>query len=155
MAEADQPSVARDLYDLSRFVRAQEDDYEQALSEIRGGRKRSHWMWYIFPQWDGLGFSSTSRRYAIKSISEAEAYLRHPVLGLRLLECSEAVLGLEQRSAFEIFGSPDDMKLKSCATLFAHVSPPGSVFERLLVKYYRGERDGKTLRLLGVVTDSA
>jgi uncharacterized protein (DUF1810 family) len=154
MVEADQPSVAKDPHDLSRFVRAQEDDYEQALSEIRGGRKRSHWMWYIFPQCDGLGFSSTSKRYAIKSIAEAEAYLSHPVLGVRLMECAEAVLGLEQRSAFEIFGSPDDMKLKSCATLFAHVSPPGSVFERLLVKYYRGEHDGKTLRLLGVVTDS-
>lgn len=155
MAEADQSSVAKDPHELSRFVRAQEDDYEQALSEIRGGRKRSHWMWYIFPQCDGLGFSSTSKRYAIKSIAEAEAYLSHPVLGVRLMECVEAVLGLEQRSAFEIFGSPDDMKLKSCATLFAHVSPPGSVFERLLVKYYSGEHDGKTLRLLGVVTDSA
>ncbi len=155
MPEADQPSVAKDPYDLSRFVRAQEDDYEQALSEIRGGRKRSHWMWYIFPQGDGLGFSSTSRRYAIKNIAEAEAYLSHPVLGVRLMECVEAVLGLEQRSAFEIFGSPDDMKLKSCATLFAHVSPPGSVFERLLVKYYSGEHDRETLRLLGVLPDSS
>jgi uncharacterized protein (DUF1810 family) len=142
-----------DPHDLSRFVHAQQDDYEAALSEIRGGRKRSHWMWYIFPQLDGLGFSSISRRYSIKSIAEAEAYLGHPILGPRLLECCEAVLGVEGRSAFEIFGSPDEMKLKSCATLFACVSPPGSVFDRLLAKYFQGGRDGKTLRLLGVAPE--
>jgi uncharacterized protein (DUF1810 family) len=107
-------------------------------------------MWYIFPQFDGLAFSSTSKHYAIKSIEEAKAYLDHPVLGPRLLECAEAVVRVEGRSATEIFGSPDDLKLKSCATLFAGVLPPGSVFERLLAKYYRGERDQKTLRLLGI-----
>jgi uncharacterized protein (DUF1810 family) len=106
-------------------------------------------MWYVFPQFDGLGFSPTSRLYAIKSVAEAEAYLAHPVLGPRLLECAEAALVVEGRSAFEVFGSPDDLKLKSCATLFAQVSPPGSVFERLLDKYFRGERDGKTLGLIG------
>jgi uncharacterized protein (DUF1810 family) len=130
-------------------VQAQERDYEQAVSEIRGGRKRSHWMWYIFPQYDGLGSSSTSRHYAIKSVAEAEAYLRHPVLGPRLVECAEAAVGVTGRSISEIFGSPDDMKLRSCATLFARVSRPGSVFERLLDKYFQGERDEKTLRLLG------
>jgi uncharacterized protein (DUF1810 family) len=134
---------------LGRFVKAQESDYEQALSEIASGRKRSHWMWYIFPQYDGLGFSSTSKFYAIKSIDEAKAYLAHPVLGPRLLKSAEAALGVENRSATAIFGSPDDMKLKSCATLFAHVSPPGSVFERIIEKYFEGERDDKTLRLLG------
>jgi uncharacterized protein (DUF1810 family) len=139
-----------DHYDLERFVRAQQGDYEQALSEIRGGRKRSHWMWYIFPQFDGLGFSSTAKRYSIKSVEEAKAYLDHPVLGPRLLECAEAVIRVESRSATEIFGSPDDLKLRSCATLFACVSPPGSVFERLLGKYYRGARDAKTLQLLGI-----
>jgi uncharacterized protein (DUF1810 family) len=138
-----------DPYDLNRFVRAQEDDHERALSEIRSGRKRSHWMWYIFPQIDGLAFSSTSKHYSIKSVEEARAYLDHPILGPRLLECAEAVLRVEGRSAREIFGSPDDLKLRSCATLFACVSPPGSVFDRLLEKYYQGGRDDKTLRLLG------
>jgi uncharacterized protein (DUF1810 family) len=140
--------------DLTRFVLAQEADYETALSEIRSGRKRSHWMWYIFPQYEGLGSSAMSRRYAIRSLAEAEAYLMHPVLGPRLVECAEAVVSVEGRSAFEIFGSPDDMKLRSCATLFATVSPPGSVFERLLDKYFRGGRDAETLRLLGVAAES-
>jgi uncharacterized protein (DUF1810 family) len=149
MADANEPSGADDPHNLNRFVQAQEDDYEQALCEIRSGRKRSHWMWYIFPQFDGLGFSSTSKRYSIKSVAEAEAYLVHPVLGPRLMECAEAVLRVERRSAFEIFGSPDDVKLRSCATLFACVLPVGSVFDRLLGKYFQGGRDGKTLRLLG------
>ena len=140
-----------DPHDLDRFLRAQEDDYDRALSEIRGGRKRSHWMWYIFPQIDGLAVSSTSRRYSIKSLDEARAYLAHPILGPRLLECAEAVFGVEGRSASEIFGFPDDMKLKSCATLFAAVSPKGSVFERVLGKYYAGERDERTVELVGKV----
>ncbi len=139
-----------DPYDLGRFLNAQEGDYEQALSEITSGRKRSHWMWYIFPQLDGLAVSSTSKHYAIKSLDEARAYLEHPVLGARLREIAEAAVGVEGRTAHEIFGSPDDLKLKSCATLFACVSPPGSVFERLLAKYYRGERDDRTLQLLGI-----
>jgi uncharacterized protein (DUF1810 family) len=115
----DERDAGDDPHDLNRFVQAQEGVYERALSEIRSGRKRSHWMWYIFPQYEGLGFSSTSRRYSIKSLAEAQAYLAHPILGPRL----------------EIFGSPDDMKLRSCATLFACVSPAGSVFQRLLKKY--------------------
>src|SRR5215468_6851815 len=123
--------MADDPYNLSRFVQAQEGVYQQALSEISSGRKQSHWMWYIFPQFDGLGFSSTSRRYAIKSPEEARAYLAHPVLGPRLVECAEAVLQVDGRSAHEIFGSPDDLKLRSSASLFASVSPPGSVFERM------------------------
>jgi uncharacterized protein (DUF1810 family) len=127
-----------DPYALSRFVQAQERVYEQALAELRTGRKQSHWMWYVFPQFDGLAFSSTSQHYAIKSIAEAQAYLRHPLLGPRLLECSEAVLQVAGRTAREILGSPDDLKLRSCATLFASVSPAGSVFERLLAKYYGG-----------------
>jgi len=141
---------ADDPYDLRRFVRAQEADYPRALSEIKDGRKRTHWMWYIFPQFDGLAFSATSTHYAIKSLAEAKAFLDHPTLGPRLLECAEAVVGVEDRSASEIFGSPDDLKLRSCATLFACVLPPGSVFDRLLAKYYRGERDGKTIQLLGL-----
>jgi uncharacterized protein (DUF1810 family) len=138
-----------DPYLLSRFVQAQEHDYSKALKEIRRGRKCSHWMWYIFPQFDGLGFSSTSKYYAIKSRAEAEQYLNHPVLGLRMVECAEAVLELEGRSALEIFGSTDELKLWSCATLFACVSPADSVFDRLLAKYFQGERDDKTVRLLG------
>jgi uncharacterized protein (DUF1810 family) len=149
------PDDRSDPYDLSRFIRAQDRDYGRALSELRGGRKRSHWMWYIFPQLAGLGSSETSRRYAIRSIEEARAYLAHPVLGPRLEECAEAVLGVEGRSAHEIFGSPDDMKLRSCATLFATASPPGSPFERLLAKYFGGERDPRTLRLLWVAPDAA
>ena len=149
MAETSSTRGTDDPYNLSRFLQAQEDDYEQALSEIKSGRKQSHWMWYIFPQFEGLGFSSTSRHYSIKSLAEARAYLEHPVLGPRLLDCAEAALRVEGRSASEIFGSPDDLKLRSCATLFACVSPPDSVFDRLLEKFYGGERDRKTLRLLG------
>ena len=147
MANSPESSTA-DPYDLGRFLRAQERDFEQALSEIRSGQKRTHWMWYIFPQFAGLGFSSMSKRYSIRDIGEANAYLDHPVLGPRLLECAEAVVAIEGRTATEIFGGPDDLKLRSCATLFAHVSPRGSVFERLLEKYFGDQRDEKTLRLL-------
>ena len=139
-----------DVYDLNRFVRAQEGDYERALAEITSGQKRTHWMWHIFPQLDGLAFSPTAKRYSIKSVAEAMAYLEHPILGPRLLNCAEAAVAVEGRSATEIFGSPDDLKLKSCATLFSCVAPPGSVFDRVLEKYYRGARDGKTLELLGL-----
>jgi uncharacterized protein (DUF1810 family) len=142
-----------DPHDLSRFVQAQADDYQQALSEVRAGRKQSHWMWYIYPQFAGLGFSPTSRQYAIKSVAEAEAYLRHPVLGPRLLECCEAVLAVQGRSASDIFGSPDDVKLRSSATLFARVAGPGSVFERLLDKYFGGVPDDRTLLLMGAAPD--
>jgi len=145
---------ADDPHNLSRFVQAQADCYAQALAEIRSGRKRSHWMWYVFPQFDGLGYSSTSRRYSIKSVVEAEAYLKHPTVGPRLLECCEAVLSVEGRSALEIFGSPDEMKLRSCATLFACVSPAGSVFDRLLDKYFQGRRDDRTLRLMRVAPET-
>jgi uncharacterized protein (DUF1810 family) len=139
-----------DPYNLSRFVRAQEDDYAQALSEIKRGRKRTHWMWYIFPQIEGLGSSPTSREFSIKSLEEAKAYLDHAVLGPRLLDCADAVLGVEGRSAAEIFGFPDDLKLRSCVTLFKCVSPPGSVFDRILQKYFSGEPDAATVRLLKI-----
>jgi len=141
---------ANDPHDLDRFVQAQIGTCDRALAELKRGQKRSHWMWYIFPQVAGLGFSSMSQRYAITSMEEATAYLNHPVLGPRLRECAEAMLQVEGRSAREILGSPDDMKLKSCATLFAHVSAPGSVFQQVLEKYYRGEQDHRTLELLGV-----
>lgn len=137
-----------DPYKLSRFVEAQEQPYERALAEITSGRKRSHWMWFIFPQLDGLAFSATSKHYAIKSMAEAKAYLGHPLLGARLVECIEAVLGVQDRSAADIFGSPDDLKLRSCATLFARASSPDSVFAHLLQKYYDGVPDEATLKLL-------
>lgn len=150
MEDEKQFEPVSDPYDLNRFVQAQQHDYERALFEIKSGRKRSHWMWYVFPQFEGLGFSATSKRYSIKSVAEARAYLSHPVLGTRLTECVEAVLKIEGKSAYEIFGSPDDLKLKSCATLFAYVSPAESVFDRLLDQFFQGEQDAKTLRLLGV-----
>src|SRR5260221_3700848 len=153
MIDSNSPLAPADPYDLNRFLRAQEDDYKQALSEIRAGRKRTHWMWYIFPQFDGLAFSSTSKRYSIKSIEETKAYLDHPILGPRLLESADAVMGVEGRSVAEILGKPDDMKLRSCATLFARVAPPGSVLHRLLTKFYQGMPDGKTLELLGIAPD--
>jgi uncharacterized protein (DUF1810 family) len=134
-----------DPYDLNRFVEAQAINYSDAIAELRAGRKRSHWMWYVFPQIAGLGRSSMSERYAIRSEDEARAYLAHPVLGQRLIECAEAVLAIEGRSAGEIMGSPDDLKLRSCATLFAHFSPAGSIFHRLLDKYYSSEPDKATL----------
>ena len=137
-----------DPYDLNRFIEAQGESYEQALAEIRSGRKRSHWMWFILPQYAGLGSSPMSQRYAIKSLEEGEAYLRHPVLGPRLLECVEAALAIQDRSAVEVFGSPDDAKLRSSATLFAALAPAGSVFARLLDKYFDGQRDDRTLQLV-------
>jgi uncharacterized protein (DUF1810 family) len=140
--------ASEDRYDLARFVDAQRDSYEQALAELRRGRKRSHWMWWIFPQFEGLGVSATSQHYAIRSVAEAEAYLAHPVLGPRLVESAESVLAIEGRSALDIFGAPDDMKLRSCATLFAQVATSGSVFHRVLDQYFDGDADVLTLRLM-------
>jgi len=145
-----QSSNAGDPHNLNRFVEAQKVNYEQALAEVKSGRKQSHWMWYVFPQFDGLGFTPKSQKYSIKSVAEAKAYLSHPTLGSRLVAIATAALSVEGRSADEIFESPDDMKLKSCATLFAHVSPDGSVFEQILDKFFQGDRDLKTLSLLGV-----
>ena len=145
MSAANDPD---DPYDLGRFVQAQEADYERALAEVRSGQKRSHWMWYIFPQLDGLGSSSMARTYAIKTVAEAEAFLRHPILGPRLGRIMEAALQVQDRSARAIFGSTDELKLRSCATLFARVSSSGSVFELVLDKYFHGVGDSRTLELL-------
>jgi uncharacterized protein (DUF1810 family) len=150
----DDPTGSDDPHGLDRFLRAQASDYPRALGEIRAGRKRSHWMWYVFPQLAGLGSSPTSQRFAIRDLDEARAYLEHPLLGSRLRECAEAALGVQGRSATEIFGSPDDLKLRSCATLFACVSPAGSVFHRVLTTYYSGRPDGRTLDLLGLASDT-
>ena len=142
MADNDDP------FDLSRFTSAQAGVYDRAFAELQAGEKRSHWMWFIFPQLDGLGSSPTARRYAIKCMDEARHYLGHPVLGLRLVECAEAVFGVEGRSVSEIFGYPDDLKLKSSMTLFAAAAGSESAFDRVLDKYFDGEQDDKTLQLL-------
>jgi uncharacterized protein (DUF1810 family) len=144
MAKGDDP------YDLNRFISAQEGVYDRALAELREGLKRTHWMWFIFPQIDGLGHSPTTRLYSIKSLDEARQYLGHPVLGARLVESTEAVLAVSGLSASDIFGHPDDWKLQSSMTLFALVSEPGSIFERVLEKYYQGKRDARTLQILGI-----
>ncbi len=137
-----------DPFDLNRFTSAQEGIYDLVLVELRSGRKRTHWMWFIFPQIVGLGHSATAEYYAIKSMEEARQYLNHPVLGSRLLECAEAVLAIEGRSISEIFGYPDDLKLRSSMTLFACISEPDSVFIRVLDKYFHGQRDAGTLHIL-------
>jgi uncharacterized protein (DUF1810 family) len=138
-----------DPYDLNRFVEAQAGNYETALAELRAGQKRTHWMWYVFPQIAGLGNSPMSVRYAIKTADEARAYLAHPVLGRRLIECAEAVLAVENKTATQIMGSPDDMKLRSCATLFDFVTQEdGSPYQRILHKYYGSDRDLRTLEKL-------
>lgn len=137
-----------DPYRLARFVEAQANSFMDALAELKAGQKRSHWMWYIFPQVSGLGSSSMAQRYAISSRAEAEAYLSHPILGPRLTRCAEALLGISGRSASEIMGAPDDLKLHSSMTLFDAVSPSGSVFERVLEKYFAGVKDAKTTSFL-------
>jgi len=149
MIESENPAERDDPFELSRFLSAQEGVYSRALEEIRSGSKRSHWMWFVFPQLDGLGSSSTARRYAIRSAGEARAYLAQPVLGKRLRECASVLLSVQGRTASQIFGYPDDLKLKSSMTLFDAVSDEGSPFSRVLKRYYGGERDGATLRLLG------
>ena len=137
-----------DPFNLGRFVSAQARDYEIAREELRNGRKRTHWIWYIFPQVDGLGYSANSKFYAIKSKAEAQKYLEHPLLGARLLECANILLKLEGRSASEILGSPDDLKLKSSMTLFAAVQSQEPAFARVLDKYFQGKRDITTIELL-------
>jgi len=137
-----------DPFELNRFIIAQENNYHDVLEELRAGQKQSHWMWYVFPQIDGLAQSATSKYYAIKSIEEAQQYLDHPVLGKRLMECTELVLAIKGRSVSQIFGYPDDMKLKSSMTLFAHAAPSHSAFAQALDKYFNGEQDAKTIQIL-------
>jgi len=141
-------SAAPDLFNLARFVSAQEKVYPTVLAELHSGKKRSHWMWYIFPQIAGLGRSPTAQYYAIQSRAEAEHYLAHPILGPRLRECTAAVLAIQERSAWEVFGSPDDLKLKSCMTLFVAVAGSDPIFAQVLDRYFQGEPDHNTLRRL-------
>jgi uncharacterized protein (DUF1810 family) len=142
-----------DPYNLKRFVDAQSRVFEQALSELRMGEKRSHWMWFVFPQIVGLGRSETARRFAIASRDEAKAYLRSPVLGPRLRQCARTVCLVEGRSAHDIFNNPDEMKFHSSMTLFANVAADKRVFEEALEKYFRGRPDILTLRKLAELGD--
>ena len=145
---ADVTMTMPDPHNLARFLTAKEGVYAHALAEIRAGRHRTRWMWFVFPQIQGLGSSWTTRSFAIKNRDEAAAYLAHPVLGPRLREICEALLDVDGKTASEIFGSPDDLKLRYCATLFAGVSERGSVFDRVLERFFGGKPDPRTLRLL-------
>lgn len=140
---------AEDPFDLQRFVKVQSGAYEAASRELRAGRKSTHWMWFIFPQMRGLGFSNMAHIYGIGSLAEARAYLAHPVLGSRLRQVTGLVLAVEGRSAAEIMGSPDDMKLRSSMTLFAHAAVDGALFQTVLERYFDGKADQATTALLG------
>lgn len=135
------------MYNLEKFVSAQSRSYETALEEIRNGRKESHWIWYIFPQIEGLGMSYTSQMYAISCLDEAREYLNHPVLGPRLIEISKALLDLPTSNPSSVMGWPDDLKLRSSMTLFSMVAEDETVFDDVLEKFYKGEKDDMTIRL--------
>jgi uncharacterized protein (DUF1810 family) len=135
---------------LARFIDAQKSDYATALSEIKNGKKRSHWMWYVFPQIAGLGFSETSKFYSLKSLREAQEYLKHPVLGPRLIEISNALLDLKSNDAHSVFGFPDDQKLRSSMTLFSGLPDTNPVFQAVLDKIFNGVKDAKTLEILNM-----
>lgn len=137
-----------DKFKLDRFLAAQADTYGSVVSELAAGHKRTHWMWFIFPQAAGLGHSPTSAFYAIRSSAEARAFLDHPVLGERLVECANLLLATTGLAALEIFGSPDDLKLRSSMTLFASVAGPGNVFDKVLEKFYQGLHDAATMAIL-------
>ena len=135
-------------YDLDRFLEAQRETYNNALREIRQGSKQTHWMWFIFPQLRGLGFTDYNIFYGIESLQEASLYLNHPILGKRLVEITQAMLQIENKTALEILGRPDERKLKSCMTLFRLLPETPECFRLVLEKYYNGEQDEKTLRIL-------
>ena len=137
-------------YEISRFIKVHQSDYQRALSEIKNGKKVSHWMWYIFPQIKGLGRSSISEYYGIQDLNEAKAYLADPILGKHLIEICEALLSLDTNDATEVMGRPDDRKLKSSMTLFDAATETIDVFQRVLDKYYQGKKDYRTLRMLGI-----
>ena len=140
----------KDTFNLQRFIDAQSYSYEIALSEIKNGKKQSHWMWYIFPQLDGLGKSDTSKKYGIKTKEEAVQYLEHPVLGKRLVEITDELLSIKDKSASDIFGGPDDLKLKSCMTLFALIQSEIPLFKDVLNNYFEGKICWKTRKLVGI-----
>ena len=133
---------------ISRFTSAQNKDYSIAMEEIKKGRKRSHWMWYIFPQIQGLGFSETSKYYAIRDLQEADEFLKHPLLGIRLINICQVLLNQTDNDASKIFGSPDDLKLKSSMTLFASLKETNPVFQMVLDKFFNGTRDARTMDII-------
>lgn len=135
-------------FDLARFKEAQDSVYHRVKSELTKGHKQTHWIWYVFPQIDGLGRSYTAKKYAIKNIEEAKCYLKEPLLAGRLFECCQILLNIQNKTAAQILGHPDDLKLHSCATLFAYVSEPESVFQQIINKYYGGEFDRLTLDII-------
>lgn len=141
--------LSSDIYNLERFVEAQRGVFEGACAELRRGLKTGHWMWFIFPQIAGLGYSAMSLRYSIGSLDEARAYLSHSILGPRLRETCGIVNGIEGRTAYQVFGSPDDMKLRSSMTLFAHATKENDVFIDVIRKYFGGDFDKRTLELMG------
>ena len=144
------PKDTNDPYNLNRFIQAQEPVYSNVLAELQSGQKVTHWMWFIFPQIEGLGHSATAKLYAIKSLGEASQYLNHPILGARLLECAGIVLGIKNKSVTDIFGWPDDLKFRSSMTLFSCVANSSTIFSEVLDRYFQGKRDTKTLELLGL-----
>ncbi|MCR5226192.1 MAG: DUF1810 domain-containing protein [Eubacterium sp.] len=137
-----------DKYNLDRFIKEQQRDYTTAYAELSQGRKKSHWSWWIIPQIVGLGMTATSHKYAIKSLDEAVAYLAHPYLGKNIREISKVLLGLESNDATAIMGYPDDLKLRSCMTLFAEADPNEEIFQKVLDKFFNGEKDERTLEIL-------
>lgn len=137
-----------DIYNLQRFIKEQQRDYTTAYVEVSQGKKRSHWMWYIFPQIVGLGMTATSHKYSIKSIDEAKAYIAHPYLGKNLINISKVLLSLDENDPYKIFGSPDYLKLCSSMTLFAEAAPEEEVFQKVIEKYYGGKRDERTIAIL-------
>jgi uncharacterized protein (DUF1810 family) len=148
MDDPDQTGADDDPYALGRFVEAQARVYPAALAELQAGLKRTHWMWFVFPQLRGLGHSPHAQRFGIGGLEEARAYLQHPVLGPRLLHCAALVLEADAPSARAVLGAPDDLKLHACATLFSQVSPAGSVFHRLIARYFGARPHRQSLRLL-------
>ena len=143
-----------DPYNLQRFVDAQRTEYEHAIAELRAGKKQGHWMWFIFPQIEGLGVSTMSQRYAISSLEEARAYLSHPLLGSRLVECAEALTRPLGKSAREVMGCVDSNKLRSSMTLFGVADPTQLVFQRVLETYFDGKEDARTAELLEAQADT-
>jgi uncharacterized protein (DUF1810 family) len=137
-----------DAYNLQRFLDAQAHTYHTVLAELRAGRKSSHWIWFIFPQIAGLGHSAMAQQFAIGSLDEAKAYLQHPALGPRLRECTQLVLNVEGRSAEEIFGYPDNLKFRSCMTLFLTAATDNTIFKDALLKYFDGQPDQLTINIL-------
>lgn len=140
-----------DKFNLNRFIDSQENIYESALNEIKRGKKTSHWMWYIFPQYKGLGYSSTTQKYAITCFEEASMYFHHPILGRRLIEITNAFLKIENKSAYEILGDPDYLKMKSCMTLFNSIQTESQVFSEVINKYYLGSECTKTISQIKLI----